>query len=74
MLKLKCAARPRCDAGQFCGFARSDIGFVFQRCSCYIGHDCVTNGLDELFPHTVNELFYNDTVYPARCTSFLNEY
>lgn len=58
----------KCSSREFCGFARLDFGFVFQRCTCDTVHDC------RYFPEETeveedveSELFYNGLMYKSHC-------
>ncbi|XP_059615262.1 kappa-scoloptoxin(11)-Ss1a-like [Phlebotomus argentipes] len=64
---FQCVELKRCSAGQFCGFARTDYGFVYHRCSCPQHYRCMFDpGSLEVFDG-VQELFYNGTAYEAHC-------
>lgn len=63
---------PTCGQNDFCGYGRTDYGFVYQRCTCPMDYNCVVNSNDDLV--NVNELFYNGTMYPAKCKSFHNNF
>ncbi|GAB0095846.1 U-scoloptoxin(11)-Sm6a [Sergentomyia squamirostris] len=63
----QCIDLRRCSADQFCGFARSDYGFVYHRCTCTEHYKCIFDpGSPDLF-HGVQELFFNGTAYEAHC-------
>lgn len=66
--RLEVAELKKCNANEFCGFARLDYGFIFQRCSCDTVHDC------RFFPdesdveeNVESELFYAGLMYKSRC-------
>ncbi|GAB0089627.1 U-scoloptoxin(11)-Sm6a [Sergentomyia squamirostris] len=64
---FQCIDLRRCSADQFCGFARSDYGFVYHRCTCPEHYKCIFDpGSPDLFDG-VQELFYNGTAYEAHC-------
>ncbi len=67
---------PRCrldsdDLNQPCGYTRSDLGFVYQNCTCPDGFNCVTMSSTDTLNGKMHQLFYNGTVYPSHCVSFL---
>lgn len=58
----------KCNANEFCGFARIDYGFVFQRCSCDTIHDCSYFAEEsEVEEDIESELFYSGLMYKSRC-------
>uniref|UniRef100_A0A1B0GJP0 Uncharacterized protein n=2 Tax=Lutzomyia longipalpis TaxID=7200 RepID=A0A1B0GJP0_LUTLO len=62
-----CINLRRCTPDQFCGFARTDYGFVYHRCTCPIHYKCIFDpGVQNTF-EGVQELFYNGTAYEAHC-------
>lgn len=54
-----------------CGFARADLGFIYQRFTCPLNFKCVMSSINA--PVLADELFYNGYSYPALCKSFLDE-
>lgn len=61
---------PPCKSNQLCGYARTDLGFVYQKCTCPEGYNCVTRSSTDILNGKMHELFYNGTVYPSHCVSF----
>jgi hypothetical protein len=58
----------KCNTGEFCGFARSDLGFVFQRCTCDTVHNCKYFPEDSDIEEDIeSELFYNGLMYRSHC-------
>ncbi|XP_037043623.1 uncharacterized protein LOC119079672 [Bradysia coprophila] len=69
--KYRCVGMPPCHSDQLCGYARSDLGFVYQRCTCREGYNCVTKSSADTLNGKMHQLFYNGTVYPSYCVSYL---
>lgn len=64
---FRCINLKRCAPNQFCGFARTDYGFVYHRCSCPNHYKCIFDpGSYKIFDG-IQELFYNGTAYKAYC-------
>ncbi|XP_063700903.1 uncharacterized protein LOC134831171 [Culicoides brevitarsis] len=63
----QCTELKKCEPREFCGYARSDFGFIFHRCSCPLYHKCGYDVEDEDDNADVIELFYNGLGYRARC-------
>lgn len=61
---------PQCHLKERCGYARTDLGFVYQKCSCPVGSNCVTSSSTDPLNGKMHQLFYNGTVYPSYCVSF----
>lgn len=63
-----CTQLKQCEPREFCGYARSDFGFVFHRCTCPLYHKCGYDiEDDDDIEDVVQELFYNGLGYRARC-------
>lgn len=64
-----CSGLRRCNTREFCGFARSDYGFIYLRCSCPMFHKCGYDPDDDEKDgeDVVQELFYSGLGYKARC-------
>jgi protein giant-lens (argos) len=61
-------ALPQCQENEFCGFARLDYGFVYQRCSCDPYHDCrFLVDSSEVEEDIESEIFYSGLMYKSRC-------
>lgn len=58
----------KCGSRDFCGFARLDLGFIFQSCTCDEVHDCrFTVDEMDIEEDVESELFYKGLVYKSRC-------
>ncbi|CRL01963.1 CLUMA_CG015422, isoform A [Clunio marinus] len=65
---FECIELRKCNANEFCGFARLDYGFLFQRCSCDTIHDCLYYPEEtEVEEDVESELFYSGHMYKSRC-------
>ena len=65
---MKLSELKKCDTNEFCGFARLDYGFLFQRCTCDTVHDCrYFPEESEVEEDIESELFYNGLMYKSRC-------
>jgi hypothetical protein len=58
----------KCQEDEFCGFARYDHGFLYQRCTCDIYHDCRFLVLpSEIEEDIDSEIFYSGPMHKSRC-------
>lgn len=65
---FQCAELYKCTEDEFCGFARLDHGFLFQRCTCDTIHDCrYIAESSEVEENIESELFYSGLMYKSRC-------
>lgn len=71
---FKCVPMKKCQPQQFCGYARGDLGLIYQRCTCPAGYNCRFNQ-DSPFNNKIIELFYSDGGYKSYCeTEIDNDY
>lgn len=70
----ECTALPKCETNDFCGLARTDFGFIFQRCTCSQHDTCQFYVEDSELENDplgiiegVEELFYSDLFYKSYC-------
>lgn len=66
---FECADLRKCNTDEFCGLARTDYGFIFQRCTCNYTDDCRYYVEETDIEENVEELFYNELFYKAHCLS-----
>ncbi|XP_070494791.1 U-scoloptoxin(11)-Sm5a-like [Chironomus tepperi] len=64
---FECSDLRQCNTDEFCGLARSDYGFIFQRCTCNYTDDCRYYVEETDMEENIEELFYNDLFYKAHC-------
>lgn len=65
--RYTCNELKKCETNEFCGFARSDYGFIFQRCTCASFDDCRYHVEESDIEDNIEELFYNELLYKAHC-------
>lgn len=63
----ECRELTQCETNDFCGLARTDHGFIFQRCTCSEHDRCQFYVEDEEIVEDIEELFYNDLFYKSYC-------
>lgn len=63
----ECADLKRCNTNDFCGLARTDFGFLFQRCTCNYTDKCRYYVEESEIVEDVQELFYDELFYKAHC-------
>lgn len=63
----ECTSLSKCETNDFCGLARTDYGFVFQRCTCANYDTCRYYVEDEDIEEDIEELFYNQHFYKSKC-------
>lgn len=63
----ECTNLRRCETNEFCGFARTDYGFVFQRCTCKFEDDCKYYVEESEIEENIEELFYSELMYKSHC-------
>lgn len=64
---FECRELPECETNDFCGLARIDYGFIFQRCTCSQYDKCRFYVEDSEIEEQIEELFYNDLFYKSYC-------
>lgn len=64
---FECAPLRKCNTNEFCGLARTDYGFIFQRCTCNMSDDCRYYVEETDIEENVEELFYNELFWKAHC-------
>lgn len=63
----ECKELTQCETNDFCGLARTDYGFIFQRCTCSEHDRCRFYVEDSEIVEDVEELFYNNLYYRSYC-------
>lgn len=63
----ECKELTQCETNDFCGLARTDYGFIFQRCTCSEHDRCRFYVEDSEIVEDIEELFYNDLFYKSYC-------
>lgn len=56
----------KCKSQNFCGYSRSDLGFVYQKCVCPHNSNCRFHDSSQYIENVV-ELMYNGSGYIANC-------
>lgn len=63
----ECRELEQCETNDFCGLARTDYGFIFQRCTCNEHDRCRFYVEDSEIVEEVEELFYNELFFKSYC-------
>lgn len=63
----ECSELKKCETNDFCGLARTDYGFIFQRCTCSKHDQCRYYVEESEIEQEIEELFYNYSFYKSYC-------
>lgn len=64
---FECKELAKCETNDFCGLARTDYGFIFQRCTCAPHDRCRFYVEDLEIEEDIEELFHNNLFYKSYC-------
>lgn len=64
---FECSELTKCETNDFCGLARTDYGFIFQRCTCPSSDQCRYYVEESEIELDIEELFYNYSFYKSYC-------